>query len=81
MLTICRVLHTLAIGEVTPKPVAGRWALETLNPEWKPLIQWALDDRADPWTKVLERADEVRFERLRSFVDYAAKLATYVLRT
>lgn len=72
VLTICRILHTLAAGEVTPKPAAGRWAIDELDAEWQSLIQWALDDRADPWAKVREPADPALFERTKAFITYAA---------
>jgi hypothetical protein len=72
VLTHCRILHTLACGEVGSKRVAGTWALDALDPEWTPLIGWALDDRPDPWSKVAEPADPALLARTREFIDYAA---------
>lgn len=75
VLSHARILHTLAIGEVSSKRAAGEWALHALDPEWAPLIGWALDDRPDPWTKVRERADPHLLRRTWQFVDYAAEWA------
>ena len=72
VLSHARILHTLAIGEVSSKRTAGEWALRALDPEWAPLIRWALEDRPDPWTKVREPADPVLLRRTRQFLDYAA---------
>lgn len=72
VLSLARILHTLAIGKVSSKRVAGEWALQALDPEWAPLIRWALEDRPDPWTKVREPADPAHLRRTRQFLDYAA---------
>jgi hypothetical protein len=76
VLSHARILHTLVIGEVSSKRAAGEWALHALDPEWAPLIRWALEDRADPWTKVREPADPVLLRRTQQFVDYVARRAT-----
>ena len=75
VLSHCRILHTLATGTVASKRVAGEWALRELDPEWTSLIQWALDDRPDPWTKVREEADPELVRRTLAFVGYAARWA------
>jgi aminoglycoside adenylyltransferase-like protein/nucleotidyltransferase-like protein len=75
VLTHARILHTLAVGEVTSKRSAGEWALDALDPEWSSLIRWALDDRPDPWTKVHEPADPALLGRTLEFADYAARWA------
>jgi hypothetical protein len=71
VLSICRILHTLESGLVTTKREAGEWALGALSPEWTGLVQHALDDRPDPWTKVREPADPAAVKRTSAFVDYA----------
>src|SRR5581483_10783392 len=71
VLSHARILHTLAIGEISSKRNAGEWALHALDPEWAPLIRWALEDRPDPWTKVREPADPALLLRTRQFIDYA----------
>jgi len=75
VLSHARILHTLALGEVSSKRVAGEWALQTLDAEWAPLIRWALDDRPDPWMKVHEPADPALLCRTRQFTDYVKSLA------
>jgi hypothetical protein len=75
VLTHARILHTLAVGEVSSKRSAGEWALGMPDPEWSPLIRWALDDRPDPWTKVHEPADPALLRRTLEFADYAARWA------
>ena len=40
-LTLCRILYTLQHGAVASKPVAARWARETLDQRWVPLIERA----------------------------------------
>jgi len=72
VLSHARILHTLAVGEVGSKRIAGGWALETLDREWAPLIRWALEDRPDPWRKVREPADPALLHRTLQFADYAA---------
>jgi hypothetical protein len=41
ILTMCRMLYTLAHGAVISKPAAARWALGNLEVRWRPLIEWA----------------------------------------
>ena len=41
VLTLCRILYTLQHGSVASKPVAARWAQETLDQRWVPLIERA----------------------------------------
>jgi hypothetical protein len=47
ILTMCRALYTLEHGTVPSKPVAARWAQETLPPPWPALISRALRWRSD----------------------------------
>src|SRR5687768_17755536 len=42
VLSLCRILYTLQLGDVVSKPVAAQWAKETLG---------------DPWVSLIERAD------------------------
>lgn len=72
VLSHCRILHTLATGEVSSKRLPGESALHQLDPEWASLIRWALEDRPDPWTKVGEPADPVGVRRMRALVDHLA---------
>ena len=45
VLTLCRISYTLRHGEILSKPKAAKWALEHMNPKWKPLIERALIGR------------------------------------
>jgi hypothetical protein len=48
VLTLCRALYTLQTGTVVSKPVAARWAQETLGEGWGPLIERAWVGRQNP---------------------------------
>jgi predicted nucleotidyltransferase len=41
VLSMCRALHTLETGEIASKRASARWALETLDARWRPLIEQA----------------------------------------
>ena len=75
VLSYCRILQTLETGALASKRVAGEWALGSLEREWHPLIRRALDDRADPWTKVRRPANPELVEETWAFAAYAARLA------
>jgi predicted nucleotidyltransferase len=69
VLTLCRMLQSIAEGRVTTKREAGEWALRTLA-DWTSLVRWALDDRPDPWAKVREPADPTLLEQTLALLDY-----------
>ena len=71
VLSFCRMLYTIATGVVGSKRVAGEWALDALDPEWRALIQQALDDRPDPWARVYQEATAENAERTFAFIRYA----------
>jgi predicted nucleotidyltransferase len=48
VLTLCRMFYTLKHGEVLSKAAAAKWALENLDPKWRPLIERALIGRQNP---------------------------------
>ena len=79
--TLCRMLQTLAEGRVTSKREACEWALRNAGPEWAALIQRAVDDRPDPWTKVREPADPQALEQTLAFLDYVRKEARQTVGT
>lgn len=67
VLTMCRALCTLETGTLSSKPEAARWALDTLEPRWAPLIQSALVQRDDmPVARVREIQDFIRYTVTRS---------------
>lgn len=51
VLSLCRVLYTLQFGDVVSKPVAARWAKETLGEKWESLIDRAWVGRQNPQLK------------------------------
>jgi predicted nucleotidyltransferase len=71
VLSLCRMLRTLAAGDVVSKRRAGEWALRTLDRRWSPLIQAALDDRPDPWRRVHEPAAAAAIEQTVALAAYA----------
>lgn len=75
VLSYCRTLHTLAVGQVTSKPVAGRWALAELDARWHPLIEQALADRPNPWLRVHRRARPGSVAETWKFIDHVLVLA------
>lgn len=50
--TMCRALHTLACGELSSKPQAVAWALNTIPEPWRSTVErsqkWRTDDTCDP---------------------------------
>ncbi|HXK15164.1 MAG TPA: aminoglycoside adenylyltransferase domain-containing protein, partial [Gaiellaceae bacterium] len=72
VLTLCRALHTLETGTVCSKREAGEWAKRALDPEWRDLIQQALDDRPDPWGRTKQDSTPILVARTRAFADAVA---------
>jgi predicted nucleotidyltransferase len=81
VLTLCRMLQSVAEGRVTTKREAGEWALRNLGPEWSSLVQWALDDRPDPWTKAREPADPANLTQTLALLDYVFSAARHAAGT
>jgi hypothetical protein len=73
VLTLCRALHTLETGTVCSKREAGEWAKRTLDPEWRDLVQQALDDRPDPWARTKQDSTQALVARTRAFADAVAQ--------
>ena len=71
VLTFCRLLYTLENGRVVSKRAAAEWALDALDDEWSDLIQAAIDDRPDPWTRVRQPAAPEAATRTLAFAGYA----------
>lgn len=75
VVTFCRLLHTLESGRVTSKRAGATWALDALDPEWRSLIQSAIDDRPDPWVRVHQAAEPAVVERTLAFARHAVTRA------
>ena len=54
VVSMCRALHTLEHGTILSKPQAARWALETLDAHWSPLIENALAFRLGSIVETIE---------------------------
>jgi hypothetical protein len=48
VLTLCRMLYSLASGTVASKPRAARWMIQTTGTRWEALIQSALVGQHEP---------------------------------
>jgi hypothetical protein len=59
ILTLCRALYTLEYGAVVSKSAAARWAQETIDERWRPLIELAL-----AWP------DEAQLDHLSEILDF-----------
>lgn len=75
VLTLCRLLFTLAHGRVASKREAADWALDALDRRWAGLIRQAAADRADPWERVHRPADPDLAARTLEFAGWAKKRA------
>jgi hypothetical protein len=64
----CRVLYTLVTAEVTSKRGAMDWALEHLDPRWRPLLKQCIEDRVLGW----DPADPPRPGSLEVAFEFAA---------
>jgi hypothetical protein len=65
VLTICRILYTLSTGKVASKPSAARWARETLDPRWAPLIERAWEGRHSGSSAIQEGEVEATLDFIR----------------
>lgn len=45
VMTMCRVLYTLQHSQIVPKGAAARWAEQSLDERWRPLIELAATER------------------------------------
>jgi 8-oxo-dGTP pyrophosphatase MutT (NUDIX family) len=62
VLTMGRILYTLTFGEVVSKPIAARWAQETLEKRWTALIERALTwQPSDGISDLGETLDFIRY--------------------
>jgi len=76
VLGFCRMSYSLAHDSVVSKPVAARWAMETLDGRFGGLIARALEARADPVARASQPADPEDVEATVDFVAQALARAT-----
>jgi len=48
VLSLCRMLYTLQNKAILSKPAAAKWAMDTLDARWSPLIERAIVGRQNP---------------------------------
>lgn len=72
--TYCRILYRLANGEVASKAVALQWAMDTLDPAWRPLLTQVLADRV----RGTDFGDRARPGSIKSSLRFAAYAVSLV---
>ena len=77
VLTLCRILYTLQVGEVTSKPKSASWVKETMGGKWGTLIDRAWKGRHDP--QMPADVEEVR--QTLEFIKYAFQCSQQVMWT
>jgi hypothetical protein len=73
VLTMCRVLHTLATGELVPKPVAACWAQAQYGDRWAALIERALQWRHTNHAIDRSPVPEAEVDATRSLIHFTCK--------
>lgn len=71
VLSYCRMLHTLASGQVLSKPAGAAWAQANLEERWHDLIRRAWADRPNPSQKVGLPAEPEEVAATLDFIRYA----------
>ncbi|MHB1356938.1 MAG: aminoglycoside adenylyltransferase domain-containing protein [Anaerolineae bacterium] len=67
VLTVCRILYTLQHGAIASKTAAARWAQETLDARWLPLLESAWQGRHHQEPE----ASMADVQATRAFIAYA----------
>jgi hypothetical protein len=75
VLTMSRMLYTIRHGAIVTKPTAARWAQQTLDTRWTPLIQRAL-----AWSREVPPDLEQTLAYIRHACEYADQRADDVER-
>lgn len=77
-----RLHYTLSTGEIASKEDAGRYALETFDPEWRPLIEEALAFwRGAPASPPYRRRPDLRRRATAAFVAHVIESANQLPST
>ncbi len=71
VLMYCRMLQTLATGEVCSKPAGALWAKTALDPKWRRLIDDALSTRPNQYEKYYLPSDPEMVRLSHAFIEYA----------
>ncbi len=75
VLSYCRMLHTLATGDVHSKPAGAAWAKGHLAQRWEDLIEHAEDQRENQYRRCHNPADLDRVAQTKDFLAHALNLA------
>jgi hypothetical protein len=75
VLTYCRMLHTLATGDIGSKPAGAAWAQRTLDRRWSGLIARAWAARPHPSLKLRQQANSADVAQTLAFIRYALDLS------
>jgi predicted nucleotidyltransferase len=71
VLMYCRMLHTLAVGEVRSKPEGAVWAKAVLDEGWTGLIDDSLSARPNQYEKCHQPSDPKKVTCTKAFIQYA----------
>jgi hypothetical protein len=77
----CRILHTLASGQVSSKKAGFGWAQQTLDPKWRELIGDAATLRKGDAAQAGQPADPAKVAATRDFALYARDQADQLIRS
>ncbi len=72
--TLCRMLYSVATDAIASKRAALLWGIEHLEPQWRPLIEAALEGRAVGWDPADAPPAEA-VEATRRFARYATAVS------
>lgn len=75
----CRILHTIATGQVSSKKAGAAWALAHLDPEWRGLIERAQKVKEGDRAEAMSPADPEEVAATRAFARYAVERADHDL--
>jgi predicted nucleotidyltransferase len=75
VLSYCRMLHTLATGDVHSKPAGAAWAKANLAPHWADLVAHAESQRENQYQRWHHPAEPGRVTQTKDFLAHALNLA------
>jgi hypothetical protein len=76
----CRMLHTMATGQVWSKKASAAWAQQHLGPDWAPLIGRAQAIKEGDRAVAMEPADPAEVAATRAFVRHVVERADHETR-
>jgi hypothetical protein len=76
----CRMLHTIATGQVWSKKASMTWAQQSLDPQWRELIGRAAAVRKGDVAQSGQPADPADVAATRAFAHYARDHADHLIR-